>query len=379
MALGAAATGNPAAAAEPAAAARAGVEVVICNSHHHVLAHWLRAARAGILPSSGVTIVHVDAHPDLAVPAKPIPSGSRDPEELVSRVDIASFVLAAVRVGLVEKVVWLRPDFSFQLPDGARTFHLGAVASGLLRVDDPSDFYVLDQGWAPLPSLSDPVRVDVEVLPLASAVERGALARGAVVLDIDLDAFSTRNPAADHLRSAGLVDADLDSLRSIFAREKLALAPDPETRIAELGELLGAVATLSEGPWSEQPRAAFRLWRRGVGPFEIVELHRILGSLPPSYPSSGLLENGRLLVGLPEHTGVPTDEVRARARALADLLRGGSVSPVLITIARSVEDGFTPRDEWPRIEWAVLLALFDVLGNVPVRFDPGLGPAPAIQ
>jgi hypothetical protein len=101
--------------------------VAICESHHHVLAHWLRAAREGLLPSSGVSVVHVDAHPDLAVPTQPIPAGSRDPRLLVSRVDIASFVLAAARVGLVQKVVWLRPDFSFQLPDGARTLHLGAL------------------------------------------------------------------------------------------------------------------------------------------------------------------------------------------------------------------------------------------------------------
>jgi hypothetical protein len=353
--------------------------VVICQSHHHVLAHWLRAAREGILPSSGVQVVHVDAHPDLAVPHQPIPRNGRDPEFLVARVDIASFVLAAVRVGLVDRVTWLRPDFSFQLPDGARTLHLGAIASGLLRVDDPSDFYVLDEGWAPLPALEDPVRLELDVLPLSAAAGRATLATGAVILDIDLDAFSTRNPAADHLREAGLGDPDLDELRSIFAREELVLSEDPSERIAELGDLLDAVATLADGDWSEQPGAALRRWRRGVGPWDLWELHRILGQLPGGYGTQTLLENGRLLVGLPEHTAVPADEVRARARALADLLRSRAIEPALVTLSRSVEDGFTPREEWPAIEWAVLRALVEVLGNVPVRFDPGLGPAPPVR
>jgi hypothetical protein len=352
---------------------------VICQSHHHVLAHWLRAAREGILPSSGVQVVHVDAHPDLAVPHQPIPRNGRDPEFLVARVDIASFVLAAVRVGLVDRVTWLRPDFSFQLPDGARTLHLGAIASGLLRVDDPSDFYVLDEGWAPLPALEDPARLELEVLPLSAAAGRATLASGPVILDIDLDAFSTRNPAADHLRRAGLADADLDELRAIFAREELALAEDPPQRIAQLDELLDAVATLSDGAWSEQPGAALRLWRRGVGPWDLFELHRILGRLPSGYGTHTLLENGRLLVGLPEHTGVPLDEVRTRARSLADLLRSRAIEPSLVTLSRSVDDGFTPREEWPPIEWAVLRELVEVLGNVAVRFDRGLGPAPPIR
>lgn len=352
--------------------------MAICESHHHVLAHWLRAAREGLLPSSGVSVVHVDAHPDLAVPTQPIPAGSRDPRLLVSRVDIASFVLAAARVGLVEKVVWLRPDFSFQLPDGARTLHLGALDSGLLRVDDPSDFYVLDEGWAPLPALADPVRVELEVLPLSRAGERGTLASGAVILDIDLDTFSTRNPAADQLRSAGLSDPDLDALRSIFARDQLVFSADPPTRIEELDELLDAVAILADGPWSAQPDAAWSLWRRGIGPLDLFALHRVLARLPADYGTRSLLENGRLLVGLPEHTGVAPGEVHAQARALADLLRSGAIAPSLVTISRSVDDGYTPREEWPAIEWTVLRALVEVLGNVPVRFDPGLAPAPPV-
>lgn len=361
----------------PASASGAGrVELAISESHHHVLAHWLRAAREGLLPSSGVTVVHVDAHPDLAVPTRPIPVGSRDPRLLVSRVDIASFVLAAARVGLVDRVIWLRPDFAFQLPDGARTLHLGVLDSGLLRVDDPSDFYVLDEGWAPRSALADAVRVELEVLPLARAGGRGTLAAGAVILDVDLDTFSTRNPAADHLRRAGLADPDLDALRSIFARDRLVFSADPPTRIEELGELLAAVATLAEGPWSEQPGAVLRLWRRGVGPLDLLVLQRVLGRLPEGYGTRSLLENGRLLVGLPEHTRVAPDEVRDRARALADLLRSGAVSPSLVTLSRSVHDGFTPPGEWPAIEWAVLRELLDVLGNVPVRFDPGLAPAP---
>ena len=49
------------------------VRVVICGSHDRVLAHWLQAVEDGILPASGLQVVHVDAHPDLAVPKQPLP------------------------------------------------------------------------------------------------------------------------------------------------------------------------------------------------------------------------------------------------------------------------------------------------------------------
>jgi hypothetical protein len=85
------------------------VEVVVSASHHHVLRHWLRAAEQGVLPRSGVTVVHLDGHPDLGVPRNPIAGvWPERAEQLVAALDIATFQLAAVRVGLVDRVVWLR-------------------------------------------------------------------------------------------------------------------------------------------------------------------------------------------------------------------------------------------------------------------------------
>ena len=99
------------------------VEVVVCSSHHHVLRHWLRVAEQGGLPRSGVTVVHLDGHPDLGVPTEPMAAAwPARAEQLVATLDIATFQLAAVRVGLVDRIVWLRPAFAHQLADGGRPF-----------------------------------------------------------------------------------------------------------------------------------------------------------------------------------------------------------------------------------------------------------------
>ncbi len=353
------------------------VRVVICGSHDRVLAHWLQAAAEGILPDSGLQVVHVDAHPDLAVPKQPLPeSGVRDPARLLGAVDIASFQLAAVHAGLVERVVWLRPEFASQLPDGPRDFLLGTVASGLPRVDDPSDYYVLDEGWAPREALRNPVRVRIQVVSLRDAQDGLDLAPGPTVLDIDLDAFATHNPAADRLRAAGLSDPDLEALRGMFAPEQLGLAVDPPQRIEQLEGLMTSVEALGSGSLVRWPGALWTLWRRGLTPRDLYRLHGILGDLSQGASTEQLLADGRELVGLPEHTQVSPEEIAARARAIGDLLRSGKLRPSLVTIARSVEDGFTPRREWPRIEWTLLRELAATLGGARIRFDPGQLPAP---
>jgi hypothetical protein len=353
------------------------VRVVICGSHDRVLAHWLQAVEDGILPASGLQVVHVDAHPDLAVPKQPLPEpGVQDPARLLGAVDIASFQLAAVHAGLVERVVWLRPEFASQLPDGPRDFLLGAVASGLPRVDDPSDYYVLDEGWAPREALRNPVPVRLRVALLGVAGRSPDLAARPTVLDIDLDAFATHNPAADRLRAAGLSDPDLEALRGMFAPEHLRLAEAPPQRIAQLEGLMASVEVLGSGSPVRWPGALWTLWRRGLTLRELYRLYGIVGNLSEGVSTEQLLEDGRELVGLPEHTQVSRAEIVARVRAIGDLLRTRKLQPSLVTIARSVDDGFTPRREWPLIEWTLLRELAATLGKASIRFDPGQLPAP---
>ncbi len=366
-------------AAAETASADAGVEVVICASHHRVLAHWLAAARAGRLPRSGVQVVHVDAHPDLAIPETPLPRGwPARADVLVAQLDIGSFQLAAIRTGLVERIVWLRPDWATQLPDGEHRFRLGTTADGALRVDATFDYYVLDGGWAPTAELRDSVAVELRVLSL-SAIQPGVpLAQGPTILDIDLDAFATRNPAADELRAAGFGDADAERVRSIFARERLDLAEAPAERIAQLDEMLEALESLGAMRIAELPGALLALWRRGLGVRDLLALYRMLARAEDERALVTLLERGRELVGLPEHRA-SGDEIRATARAIGALVASGAVRPQLVTIARSVDDGFTPAGEWPAIERALLRELRDALGDVRVRFDVGLRPAPPSQ
>ncbi len=352
--------------------------MVICDSHHAVLRHWLHAAdEEGRVPGEGLTVVHFDAHPDLAVPGRLLGRELRQsPDALLRALDIASFQLGAAWIGLVDRVVWLRPEWATQLPDGSHRFRLGATARGELRVDDPNDYWVLDDAWAPRAKLTDVVELRVDVMTLADAAQRpGALPDDAWILDIDLDGFATRNPSADRLRHAGLGDAELDRLRGSFARERLALAEEPEARIRDLEALLEAAENVSGGSLGEQLGGAWRLWRFGVSARDLLYFRNVFLRDDVSVGPRLMAEAGRDLVGLPEHRA-DARAIEATAAHIAALIGEDGIQPRLVTVARSANDGFTPREAWPHIEWTLLRALLGALGEAEVQLDAGLRPAP---
>ena len=357
--------------------ARAGddLRVAICSSHDRVLAHWLVAAQDGRLPRTGVSVVHFDAHPDLALPRGPIrPGWPAAFGDLMARVDIASFQLAAVRTGLVDEIVWLRPSWAEQFPDGMHEIHMGALSDGSLRVDFPADYYVLDGTWAPTSALREPQTLRLRVLTLEQALSEGTLTEGPTIFDIDLDGFATHNPAADRLRDAGLDDSDVARVREIFAPEGLALSADPAERTAEVSELEETVLALASGEWGSLLGSVGVLWNRGIGPGELWSLYEMFGRARAT-AIDVLLEDGRSVVGLPERRADPA-EIAQTLSQLQRLVAHGAVRPDLVTLSRSVEDGFTPVAAWPAIEWGLLSALNKVLPEATVRLDPGLGPAP---
>ncbi len=358
------------------AAAPAAVPVAICGPHHRALAHWLSAGQDGTLPRGGVTVIHIDAHPDLAVPAGSWPSGwPARPASFVARTDIATFQLAAVRAGLVDEIVWLRPSWARQLADGEYRISVGQLASGELRVDDPSDYYVLDGGWAARTALHDVQTLRLRVMTLEAALEAGEpLASGPTILDVDLDVFATHNPAADRLRRAGLSDADLARVREIFDPAGLALAADPAARTQQVAELTDSIAALAGGEWRRAPGAVLVFWRRGIGPLDLWDLYGILGRAEGRAVDT-LIEEGLEVIGLPEHRADPAEVTVVAARVRA-LLERELVRPDLVTVARSVDDGFTPREAWPAIEWELLSGLAAVLPRGAVRLDAGQRPAP---
>ena len=83
------------------------------------------------------------------------------------------------------------------------------------------------------------------------------------------------------------------------------------------------------------------------------------------------MERGREVVGLPERRPDPREIADTQA-AILQLPEGAIVEPDLVTIARSVDDGFTPAETWPGIERQLLTAIRSVHPHARIRLHPGV-------
>jgi len=350
-------------------------EVVVCETHDRALFHWLKAAEKGLIPKSGNTVIHIDAHPDMGVPECHVPiNRSSSIDDLLGCVDISNFQLAAVGAGLVKKIVWLRPPWAEQYPDGHYRFHLGEVDGGDLKVDDKNDYYLFDGMWAPTHKLKKPVEIEFQVLKLDQAKVAQLDTPGPFILDIDLDVFSTRNPGLDFFRKAGLADAQIKEIVERFSPEQLWLSKDPQKREKDIAAIKEGITTLMEGSWYSAIGAVLGLFRRGVGPLDLYKIYAVISKLGTEVSMADIIANFELAIGLPEHRA-SSMEIQEALHALEGLIASNTIQPVLITVARSVRGGFTPQDVCPQVEKSLLNVLQEVLGDFTLRYDGNCIPA----
>ncbi|ETV76511.1 hypothetical protein H257_09518 [Aphanomyces astaci] len=106
------------------------LRVIVVDDHHHVLEPIHQAIRKRTLPFSNWTLVHFDAHPDLAFPRDIPASCVFTPSALYDALDsseagIASFLLPLAFAGHMGSLVWVKPPWANQMAMGNETFTVG--------------------------------------------------------------------------------------------------------------------------------------------------------------------------------------------------------------------------------------------------------------
>ena len=90
--------------------------VFIVDDHHEVLPHVYRAIGGRYLPFSGVSMLHLDSHPDLLVPSLSAQNYHRT-ELLYEALDIANWLAPALYCGHVSTLVWMKPPWAKQMQE----------------------------------------------------------------------------------------------------------------------------------------------------------------------------------------------------------------------------------------------------------------------
>ncbi|KAG5182584.1 UPF0489 domain-containing protein [Tribonema minus] len=118
--------------ATAAAAAAPTIPCHVVEDHHDALPFWHLAMRRKRLAQQGITMVHIDAHPDLCVTEDMQADICFQPRALYDALDnsvggIAEWIIPLVYEGHLDTIWWLRPPWADQFTDG--TYALGVGKS----------------------------------------------------------------------------------------------------------------------------------------------------------------------------------------------------------------------------------------------------------
>ena len=101
------------------------LQIHIVEDHNEALEYIYRDIGKKTLPFSGTCLVHFDSHPDLLSPQDMPADIVHDKERLLESLSIGDWILPAVYAGHLASIVWLKPPWSTQIPNGRYTLTVG--------------------------------------------------------------------------------------------------------------------------------------------------------------------------------------------------------------------------------------------------------------
>ncbi|KAF7407643.1 hypothetical protein HZH66_002180 [Vespula vulgaris] len=97
----------------------------IVENHDEVLPFIYRCLGSKHLPFEGNTFIHLDSHPDMLIPKTMSADIVWNKDELFGDISIENWIMPAVYAGHFKRLIWIKPPWSKQIPDGITTFFIG--------------------------------------------------------------------------------------------------------------------------------------------------------------------------------------------------------------------------------------------------------------
>ena len=370
------------------------VPVWVFEDHDTALDAIHRAIGAKSLAFEGATVVHLDAHPDLLSPEGLQAADIFEAEVVRDAVCIASWMLPLVYAGHVSKIIWVKPPWCGQFPDGRHELGVGRhKGTGELRVHTTMPYFLNELIAAPKADLAgcrtcqlhvhtvDPATSagdDASSLPALLRADLAGCVPGATVFDVCLDFYSVHNPFRAEMGAA------FAPLRRMCAAHDAAEAHGDDDIAAKTAARRTFVTWLHEffhgrgyqaGAGGSAPGTG---GQRGCGCCSdqawggmLAPLCQALRDLQAARPAEPLdperLNDVARTVDLPHHESTEA-EVEALLGATRQMLGCLAQPPSLVTVARSVDDGYTPSvSSCQRLEARVLKIVGEVCPHIAVH------------
>jgi hypothetical protein len=257
------------------------LRVFVIEEHTEALEVLSLAARRRLVNLNDCTLVHLDSHPDLSCFELIGPEHIRDRTELCHRLrnsedGISSFILPGIAMGLVRDVIWIKPPWTEQIPEGDHNLTFGWTTpknGGRMAIWTELDYWHGDGNSVPhKEDLVDTTTFDLRVqqvedwlssrssgfdnqcgtskkqrislnntLSIATGHQGGTFHSGSWVLDICLDYFSCANPLhepdlPEHVSTAEEIEQMLRALREGLAALHTQGMPPPSLCIIARSE-----------------------------------------------------------------------------------------------------------------------------------------------
>lgn len=345
------------------------VPIFVVEDHHDVLTFLYRCLGSRHLPLHGNKIIHFDSHPDLCIPKHMPAAYVFNKEDLLDSISIENWLIPTVFAGHVERIVWVRPDWSDQIPKGKFQFNVGEF-EGSIRTDSTLEYFVSEGCYQPEENLENkkPLKLEVCAIDEYSPADDAEDLKDGYILDIDLDYFSTHNPFLKIYDKVGLYEKlkeifispeladsnerDLEKLQRIAKNreEKLEFLESMFLYLEEVGNLKHFLVDYQQEISEEYTQL-------------LAKVSSLVTLLKKEYAEeeidwSMIYDAGCTcdITDLPHHEST-REEIVTMIGQFESFLARLPAPPTVVTVSRSSEDDYTPADQVEIIQELVLAAL----------------------
>nr|XP_023019806.1 UPF0489 protein C5orf22 homolog isoform X2 [Leptinotarsa decemlineata] len=344
------------------------IPVYVVEYHQEVLPFVYKNIGSKYLPLEGSTIIHFDSHPDMLIP-KDMPAETVfDKHALFECLSIENWILPAVYAGHFKNLLWIKPPWAQQMLDSSQTFNIGKeINSGTIRVDCKENYFISECLYTRTQCLESTRAVDLHVATLGNEINgigddmsiiHKVITKydAPIVLDIDLDFFSTSNPFKKTYEKACLYER----LKTIYAFELPSSKDDGtisevvESRKKQLDELEGIFKHLESTrkmPDIEEQSELYKM---------VDDLRKVMLDNYEDKDVDWLLVHDAGCTcddsELPHHVSTG-EELNIMFKSFKSFLEMMPKCPVIVTISRSTDDDYTPFENVELIQETVVKLL----------------------
>ncbi|XP_073975914.1 misexpression suppressor of ras 6 isoform X3 [Rhodnius prolixus] len=290
-----------------------------------------------------------------------------DKQELFSKLSIENWMMPGVYAGHFTRLVWIKPHWSHQIEDGVHPFTIGKETStSEIRLTCPVGYFVSEALYTPVHKLENTRDVVLEVATFNGKPENDAAviskmnldAPQGLILDIDLDFFSTMNPFKSLYKNADLYESlkVLYWFESPTSTETQVLEEAVERRKQQIADLERLWKHVAENGTAQDPSPTSERWPHVKALAERVRQMYI----PPQIDWEMIHDAGCTWdnTDLPEHIST-VPEIETLLQSLRMLISKLPCKPNVITISRSSLDDYCPQEDVDWIQEQVLMILKD--------------------